>query len=226
MDTLPIRLALGLETHRRQHQAFERLFQERRQQFLRLLRRAPSVADGWHKLAADRTYEAVIPPEVWKQLQQGRAQWDRKQSGLLGAVIRDRETGKVICHINLREVCPELLSSVNQLAAQQSLAEILERLESLERKIDTVLDGLQDDRIAIVESGADLYEQALAMNDRQTRRDYLLLAGQQLTEGRRLLRRSLESSLQFVDQLPKEPWRMMLWSVKGSNLTRIMHEVS
>ncbi len=225
MDSLTINPKLKLDTQKRQHRSFERLFEGRRGEVIRLLRQTPAVADAVGKFTTGRTYEAVIPPDAWKQLQYGTAKWDRREGGLLGAVIRDKETGQIICQVKLREVSPELLSSVNQLGVQQALTEIIQRLDVIEKQLNAVQEGLQDTHFAIVESGADLYEQALAMRDLDNRRIALHLASQQLTEGRRRLRRSLENNLRFADELPEHRWGIIRWSLNPRNRAGIEQRV-
>ena len=71
------------------------------------------------------------------------------------------------------EVTPDLLSSLNQLAIQQTLANIVRRLEVIDEKITDVLQGQINDRLAEVESGIHIYEQAVVASYPDIRRDLL-----------------------------------------------------
>lgn len=168
------------------NQAFIKLYNERRQKVIHLLRQVPSVIGVIQKLA-DKSYRVVIPPDVLKRLEDGTVHWDRHADGLLGAIIRDNETGQIICQISLKEISPELLSSISQLAVQRTLAEILQRLEVIDQKITDVLQGQRNDRLAIVDSGVHLYQQAIVATDLENRRQLLLSAIEQLNEGRQRL---------------------------------------
>ncbi|MCD6555046.1 MAG: hypothetical protein J7M16_13670 [Anaerolineae bacterium] len=192
---------------------FTKLGEERRQRVVHLLRQVPAVVEVMDKLVRDKTYRVVIPPEVLKQLKKGAAGWDHRTGGLLGVTIRDNETGKFVCQVSLKEISPELLSSINQLAIQHALAEIVQRLEVIDQKITDVLQGQRNDRLAIVKSGVDLYQQAIEATDLETRRQLLVSAIEQLNEGRQRLILTLETDAQFINKIPHEPWRLMFQSI-------------
>ena len=131
---------------------------------------------------------------------------------MLGVTIRESQTGHIIRQVSLEEISPELLSSINQLAVQRTLAEIVQRLEIIDQKITDVLQGQLNDRLAIVESGVNLYQQAIVATELENRRQLLLSAIQQLNEGRQRLMLTLETDVQFVDRLPHKPWQIILSS--------------
>ena len=127
--------------------------EEKRQKVIQILRQIPAILDVVKKLSEGKTYKAIISPEVLKRMKDGSARLDKKDNGLFGALIRDVKTGQVIDHADLMEVTPDLLSSLNQLATQQTLANIVHRLEVIDEKITDVLQGQFNDRLAEVESG-------------------------------------------------------------------------
>lgn len=194
------------------NQAFATLYEERRQRVIGLFRQLPSLVEVVDKLVQGRSYQAVVPPEVFRRLKAGTATWDQTTEGFLGAIIRDSESGQIICHVRLKELSPDLLSSINQLAVQRTLAEIVQRLEVIDQKITTVLEGQRNDRLAIVESGIHLYQQAIAATNLANRRQLLISAIDKLNEGRQRLVRSLETDIQFVDNMPRGFWQMVLHS--------------
>lgn len=195
------------------NQAFIQLYKERRQKVIHLLRQVPSVIEVVQKLAADKSYRVVIPSDVLKQLEDGTAHWDLHADGLLGAIIRDNETGQIICQVSLKEISPELLSSISQLAVQRTLAEIVHRLEVIDQKITDVLQGQRNDRLAIVDNGVHLYQQAIVATDLENRRQLLLSAIEQLNEGRQRLIVTLETDVQFIDRLPCKSWQIIFSSL-------------
>ena len=131
----------------------------------------------------------------------GSARLDKKDNGLFGVLIRDIETGHITNHVSLKEVPPDLLSSLNQLAIQQTLADIVCRLEAIDERITDILQGQLNDRRAEVKSGIHLYEQALVASDPDTRRILLCNAIQSLDGGRSKLIESTDFS--FIDKLPR-----------------------
>jgi hypothetical protein len=174
--------------------------EERRQKVIQILRQIPGIVDGVKKLSEGKTYQAYFPPEVLKRLRDGSARLDRKDNGLFSSWIRDVETGHFADHVDLKEVTPDLLNSLNQLATQQTLANIVHRLEVIDEKITDVLQGQINDRLAEVESGIHLYEQAIVASDTD-RRELIRSAISKLTEGRDKLIKSTDFS--FMDKLPR-----------------------
>jgi hypothetical protein len=173
----------------------------KRQKVIQLLRQIPAIVDGAKKLPEGKTYQAIFSPEASERIKDGLARLDKKDNGLFGVLIRDVETGHVTNHVSLKEVTPDLLSSLNQLATQQTLANIVQRLEIIDEKITYVLQGQLNDRLAEVESGIHIYEQAIVASDPDVRRELLVSAIQQLNDGRNRLIKS--TNIDFIDKLPR-----------------------
>ena len=178
------------------------LYREKRRELIQFLRQVPAVAQVARTLAEGKTYRVYIPPEILKQLREGTAYFGtRKDTGFLSTSILDAETGKIIQNVSLVEVSPDLLISLNQLAVQQTLANIVQRLEVMEEKVTDVLQGQHNDRLADIESGVHIYEQAVVATDPETRRGLLISAIQKLNDGRNRLLKSTD--VLFVDTLPR-----------------------
>ncbi len=175
--------------------------EEKRQKVIQILRQIPAILDSVKKLSEGKTYKAIITPEVLKRIKEGSARLDKKDNGLLSTTIRDAKTGQFIDRVNLKEVTPDLLSSLNQLATQQTLANIVHRLEVIDEKITDVLQGQTNDRLAEVESGIHIYEQAVVASDPDIRRELIVSAIQKLNDGRNKLIKSTDFG--FTDKLPR-----------------------
>ena len=175
--------------------------EEKRQKLIQILRQIPAIVDVAKKLSEGKTYKAIIAPEALERIKEGSARLDKIDNGLLSTTIRDAKTGRFIDRVNLKEVTPDLLSSLNQLATQQTLANIVHRLEILDEKINDVLQGQTNDRLAEVESGIHIYEQAIVASNPDVRRELLVSAMQQLNDGRTRLIKS--TNISFIDKLPR-----------------------
>jgi hypothetical protein len=175
--------------------------EEKRQKVIQILRQIPAYIDVAKKLAGEKTYQAVFSPEALERIKDGSARLDKKDNGLFSSWIRDVESGDFAGHVDLKEITPDLLSSLNQLATQQTLANIVHRLEVLDEKINDVLQGQINDRLAEVESGIHIYEQAVVASDPDVRRDLIVSAIQALNDGRNKLIKSTD--LSFIDKLPR-----------------------
>ena len=175
--------------------------EEKRQKVIQILRQIPAYIDVAKKLSEGKTYKAIIDPEVLKRIKEGSARLDEIDNGLLSTTIRDAKTGRFIDRVNLKEVTPELLNSLNQLAIQQTLANVVRRLEVIDEKITDILQGQFNDRLAEVESGIHVYEQAVVASDPDVRRELIVSAIQKLNDGRNKLIKSTDFS--FIDKLPR-----------------------
>ena len=176
--------------------------EEKRQKLIQILRQIPAFVDVVKKLSSEeKTYIAEFGRAIQERMNDGSARLDDKGNGLFGVLIRDVKTGQVAEQVRLKEVAPDLLSSLNQLATQQTLANIVRRLEVIDEKITYVLQGQVNDRLAEVESGIHTYEQAVVASDPDVRRELIVSAIQKLNDGRNKLIKSTDFS--FIDKLPR-----------------------
>jgi hypothetical protein len=181
--------------------------EEKRQKVIQLLRQIPAVLDIAKKLSEGKTYQAVFTPETLERIRNRSVRLDKKDNGLFSPIIRDVETGRYADQVDLKEISPDMLSSLSQLATQQTLADIVHRLEVIDTKITDVLQGQINDRLAEVESGIHLYEQAVVASDPDVRRELIVSAIQELNDGRNKLIKSTDFS--FIDKLPRNSFDML-----------------
>lgn len=174
--------------------------EEKRQKVIQILRQSPSVLDLVKKFSGEKNYQACFSPEVWRRIKDGSAKLDNKGDGFFGVMIRDVETGHITNHASLKEITPDSISSLNELAIQQTLADVVRRLEVIDEKITDVLQGQFNDRLAEVESGIHAYEQAIAASD-PDRRGLMVNAIHELNNGRNKLIKSTDFT--FIDELPR-----------------------
>lgn len=207
-DNLIIQPEIVIGPYSPQKQPLIDLYQKKRQGLIQLLRQAPSFVQLATTLSEGTTYQAHIAPEVLERLRDGTARFGMRDSGFFSANILDNETGKIIHNVSLRQVNPDLLNSLNQLAVQQTLAKIVQKLEVIDEKITDVLQGQQNDRLADIQSGVDIYEQAIVATDLETRRGLLINAIQNLSDGRNKL--LMSTDIYFVDKLPRSRIGMLL----------------
>lgn len=185
--------------------------EEKRQKVIQIMRQIPAIVECAKKLHKGKTYQTVFSPEVLKRIKDGSAILDEKGDGFFGALVRDAQTGRVIDHVNLREVKPDLLNSLNQVSTQQTLADIAHRLEIIDEKITDVLQGQTNDRLAEVKSGIRMYKDALLVSDPDVRRGLIISAIQKLNDGRSKLIESADFS--FIDKLPRNRLSMFFNSI-------------
>jgi transcription termination factor NusB len=199
--------------------------EEKRQKAIQILRQIPAILNSVGKLSEGKTYKAYISPKVLERIKDGSARLVKRDNGLFGANILDAKTGRIIDNASLMEVTPNLLSSLNQLATQQTLANIVQRLEVIDEKITDLLQGQINDRLAEVESGIHSYEQAIVASDPVIRRELIVSAIQKLNDGRNKLIKSTDVS--FIDKMPRN--RVSMFFSKywlGNNVTEYVQSKS
>lgn len=197
--------------------AFDKFHEERRQNLVDLLRRIPSfvnLAQELKGVVSGDGYKVVIPPELLRRLKGGSARLGKSGMGGWSANIHDSQNGEIIGQIGLAEAPPELIPSLNQMAIQSALADIAERLEAIEQKIDDVLQGQRDDRVGLVDSAENLYIMASAASEAENRRLLLANAVAQLSEARGQMIRSLESSINSASKIPTGKWEIIVSSLR------------
>jgi len=187
--------------------------EEKRQKLIQILRQIPAFVDVAKKLAEGKTYQAIFTPEGLKQLKDGLGRLDKKDNGLFSAWIRDVETGHFNEQASLMEVAPDLLSSLTQLAIQQTLADIVSRLEIIDEKITGILQGQFNDRLATVKNGIQIYEQAIAASAPDNRRGLLRSAIHDLNAGRSKLIESTDFS--FMNELKRTRLGMFFTPIRN-----------
>lgn len=192
--------------------AFKNLYDERRQQIINRLRQSPSIFNLVSNAADSDSYRVVFSPEVLRKIENGAASWDKTADGFIGATIRNNKNGQVIAQVKLEEIPPDLLTSISQVTIQRTLAEIVQRLEMVDQKITSVLEGQRNDRLAMMESGINNYKQAIEAKDPVTRKQLLIQAVIKLDLGRQQLIDSLESDIEFAEKLPRTFWQMVVYS--------------
>ena len=210
-DSIVAQSSEGIVSHTASHSDAIVFDEEKRQKVIQILRQIPAIVDSAKKLHKGKTYQAVISPEVLKRIKDGSASLDEKGDGLFGALVRDAKSGRLIDHVDLREVKPDLLGSLNQVATQQTLADIAHRLEVIDEKITDVLQGQTNDRLAEVKSGIRMYKDAVLVSDPDVRRGLIISAIQKLNDGRSKLIESADFS--FIDKLPRNRLDMFLNSI-------------
>jgi hypothetical protein len=204
-------------------EAFHKLYEEHIGELVYMLRKVPAIAETLREMTAKDLpqFEVHLSTDIAGRLKEGSAYLAKRQEdGLLTAVVFDTKTKKIIKQVGLSEispklVSPELLSSLDQAVIYSALSDMSRRLEVVDRKLDAVLQGQRDDRLGLVDSAEDLYYLAALAQDRENRRQLLISAISQSSEGRGRLIREVEYYLQEIDKLPTDTGQILI-----SSLTR------
>lgn len=180
---------------------FVELIRKNESDIKRQLRKMPALANLGSKLRENDLYSVTFKKEVSRALRKKTAErvLDKKTKKWIGS-IRNIKSKKIIGNVRLDkagDIDSKILNSLDSLALQQSIAEILKRLEAIEDKLNIVLRGQQADRTGQILSGIEMYKQALESKDGENRLKMLHSSLQSLNEGRakliEVVRREMET---------------------------------
>jgi hypothetical protein len=176
------------------------LYNERRNNVLRLLKQIPEFVNTARQLTEGKQYKVIMPNK------EGHLGVRADGSGFTPNMYG--KDGKFVGQASLQEIGPDLNLAVNQLTNQQAFAEILQRLELIDQKISEVLTLEHLDRIARVNAAIKLYHQAaLAIPENQP---FLLSnAITELQKGLEFLANELRNDIRYIENLPRGYWKIM-----------------
>ncbi|GAB1372859.1 hypothetical protein MASR1M45_29220 [Candidatus Kapaibacterium sp.] len=164
----------------------------------------PFVQKILTNLDKTKHYQVVFPKGVLEKLQNGDLEWvkSKEYEDLLTAMIKEKGKTGFKHQIKLKEVFTQkeqlnnILSSAQLLTIQNSIDNISAQIESLDKKLNEVLIGSQNDRIAWIQSGYNLFLQAKA-SDKLRDSLYPIAIGQ-LNIGREQLIYSLTNDINSI----------------------------
>lgn len=147
------------------------------------------------KLALD------ISKEVMEKIENGDLQIMTTKEGVMKAEIC-YPNGAVKQHMNLKyeefTKIPDMSALVNAVQMQSinaQLAVIVDQLESIGIAIGNVLQGQQNDRLALYKSGEQLYEEATAIKNREMRQSLTALSLKTLEDARMQMIESIKTDI-------------------------------
>ena len=139
---------------------------------------------------------ADIPSFLQEQIDSGELTFQVDRSGDKLAHLLNR-SGRM-CHVlrlDTKHFTPEASQAWSNLRTRAVQLEIMRGLRDIKEEVSAVRSGLQDDRLALVDSAWSLIEQARAASDSEYRKRLLDQALDKAVEGRDKLARSIDRDL-------------------------------
>jgi hypothetical protein len=203
---------LPLQAQTLESRQFLDRYRRLRTNLIHALRQTPAILEQLRELSRGTTYRIHWPPGLLQKVESGEAIWRQGADGFWPVVVKGAD-GKIIKHLQVEAIPPDVLATANQLALQSAIAEVIDRLEVIEADLEAILRGQHDDRIAKVKSGIELYHQAFAIEDELQRRMVLTQSIGLLNEGRNQLVESLKSEISFIDDIPESKQELLIHSI-------------
>ncbi|WP_181574811.1 MULTISPECIES: hypothetical protein [unclassified Actinomyces] len=156
----------------------------------------PELGDVVASFVPESTVVANIPSFLQKLIDSGELTFQVDRSGDALAHLVDR-SGRMrhVLRLDTRHLTPKLSQAWSNLRASAVQLEVVTGLRGIEDDVAAVRTGLQDDRLALVDSAWSLIDQAHAVSDSERRKDLLDIALSKADEAREMLARSIDSDL-------------------------------
>lgn len=169
-----------------------------------------SFVDLKNSIQQDSVYKVVIPKDISEKLKDGILKHSIDQQGKLLPTIRNQK-GEITYQLRLEEMSEEFISNANNLVIQASMAIIIEKLEEITHKVDSILSGQFSDRMGIIRGAIEVYKQSLVTQNVDTKLNLLNQLVVELNIGRAQLIESLKDLMQIVDVLPSNSFQQILY---------------
>lgn len=159
----------------------------------------PAFVDVIDKLKVNDKLVADISENTQKLINKGILQLQQSSNGNFSAILREK--GKFAEQITLKQesLSPNLLDSLNNVAMQMQLKEVMEKLESIKEQLDRVLQGQQDDRIALCESAIQQMLNANYIQDKTFKQICVGNAIKTVSDGRMQILLSIIRDIDFIN---------------------------
>ena len=153
----------------------------------------PELGDIVNSVFPETATVADIPSFLQKKIDEGDLafQVDRYGNDIAHLVDRNRRVRHAL-RLDKKRLTPKMSQAWDNLRTRVMQAEIIGALYDIDRSIAEIRDGLQDDRLALVDDAWSLIEQARAVSDVEYRNDLLRRALDKAAEGRSQLSRSID----------------------------------
>jgi hypothetical protein len=166
-------------------------FKKLRAIFVDKLRYATSIVETAKNLKQDEVYKIVLKPD-------GAIMYDDKFGNLKAVWYKD---GVIVQQTRLQRVGLNLFKAATAIGNQFLLISIAIQLNRIENLVNRVLEELHSDRIAQINSGIEMFEQAMFVDNHDNQKALIFNGIQSLTEGIEQTMRSLKNQ---ISQIPDD----------------------
>lgn len=172
------------------------------------LKYSPVIIDIVKNICNKSDLVAVLTDEQRSKIADGALKLMEFKNGGLGAQIINPKTGKIIQQVSLAEVTnisSELLQSSALLMIQLELAKISANIQEVQKAVEKVRKGQENDRMAIVNSCQQRLLQAIEIKNIVLQQNALLHIISDAENAKNCLMLNQKENLQFIDKQP-EGW--------------------
>lgn len=167
---------------------------------IKKISKLPAFVEFLQSLKPVEMFEATMSASARELYEKGELvlRAAKKGDGLI-PVLSDLN-GKFVeqVRLNAKQMTPDLISSLNNLAVQQQLGEVIERLETINENLYCIEQGQRDDRIALSFSAKRKFIEALALENEDVKKVALFEAASTANNARFQLMESMKSDIKQI----------------------------
>lgn len=189
-----------------------------------MLYSAPAFIDVIRASVPKEFLTAVLTDEQKGKIASGALQLMTKKDGSLLATLIDPVTKRTISNIPLQnvKVSPEIGHAISSYSTQVQMAQIAEKIELVQRAVEDIRIGQENDRLATAFSCEQKFLQAREIKSLKLKNIALLRIAMDAEDSRNLLMQSQKMNVNFIKEQPESLWEKML---KGANPKEISFRI-
>ena len=171
------------------------------------------------------SYQAVLSDDQKKGLAKGTLELMTKKNGSLFANIINPKTKKIISQVPIEKIktTPDLSIALSNYSTQLQLAQIANDIKCVQIAVEEVIQGQENDRLALAYSSQQKLLQAISIADPKLKKYALLNLVSSAEDARNTLMLSQTSKIDFIDKQPKSTIGKLR---KGDNYKKIDSKIN
>ncbi|MDO4377619.1 MAG: hypothetical protein Q4C64_00530 [Erysipelotrichia bacterium] len=191
------------------------------------LMNAPAFINVIKATVPDVTLQAVLTDGQKKKLVEDAVEIMTKKDGTLLATLRNPKTKKIVEQISLKKVklAPELNRAMADLSAQMQMAQIAEQIQQVQKAVEEVRIGQENDRLATAYSCQQKLLQATKIKNPKLRQEMLIQIALSAEDSRNLLMLSQKENVKFIMNQPEKFFQKVLSNINTDKINSTMKEI-
>lgn len=185
-------------------------------------------------LKPDIKYIVQIPKEILDKIDNGDYDFMRSGEEIIANVVDKNRPRKPVVHqlrmsketLSNSQSKTNLAQTTQNIAFQQQLANISEKLDEIASKAEKILIGQMTDRLGFIYGSWDTYQQALRLKNNELSNALKHEVIQSLNVGRRQLLEYINSRDEFFQKLPRTQTKAFLKNLNGKLITQCSDELN
>ena len=166
----------------------------------------PTLAVAIKEQSKGKQFFVNIDAFTSKLIENGALRLMQSKGQLLPTLV-DSKTGKILKQLKLTEMSPQATSALANLGTQLLVTQVINELKYVGTQINSIKVGMQNDRLALLDSSKEKLEQALLIKDRMLQRIALLNAINTATDAKNKLIKEYER--EYAETQSKGPFSLI-----------------